>query len=311
MIILLEIMDNTYHDKMRVLVFGANGLLGQKLLAEMNSSYQIIAVGKGGKTYKNSKNIDYHEGDITDSGRVNEIIRSTNPGVIVNAAAYTNVDGCEANKEECWKTNVEGVENIVKVSRHIGAKLIHISTDYVFDGKDGPYSEDALPSPESYYGRSKLASENVVNGSTIKFAIIRTNVLYGNAVPARASFVGWVRRELSKGNKIRVVNDQFSNPTLANDLAACILRIIQLEAEGLFNYAGADYLNRFEFAQIIAEKFDYPQELIFPITTEDLGQLANRPKKAGLQTEKARDTLGLKILGIEHGMDIMIAEMNE
>lgn len=303
-------MDSKYHDKMRVLVFGANGLLGQKLLAEMNSSYQIIAVGKGEKTYKNSKNIDYHQGDITDSGRVNEIIRSTNPGVIVNAAAYTNVDGCEANKEECWKTNVEGVENIVKVARHLNAKLIHISTDYVFDGENGPYPEDALPSPTNYYGRAKLASENIINGSSIKYAIIRTNVLYGNALPARASFVSWVQKELSQGNKIRVVSDQFSNPTLANDLAACILRIIQLDAEGLFNYAGADYINRFEFAQIIAEKFDYPQELIFPINTEDLGQLARRPKKAGLRTDKARDTLGLKILGIEHGMDVMISEMN-
>ena len=175
---------------------------------------------------------------------------------------------------------------------------------------DGPYPEDAIPSPNNYYGRAKLASENVVKGSTISNAIIRTNVLYGYAIPARASFVAWVQKELSLGNKIRVVNDQFSNPTLANDLAACILRIIQLDAEGLFNYAGADYLNRFEFAQIIAEKFDYPQELIFPIKTEDLGQLANRPRKAGLQTEKARDTLGLKILGIEHGIDVMISEAN-
>ena len=104
------------------------------------------------------------------------------------------------------------------------------------------------------------------------------------------------------------MNDQFNNPTYANDLAACILRIIQLDAEGLYNYAGADYLNRFEFAQKIAEKFGYSPNLIFPIKTKDLGQLAKRPKNGGLKTEKARDSLGLKILGINHGLEMMLQE---
>jgi len=295
---------------MKVAVFGANGLLGQKLMSEINSSYKIIAFGRNKRSSIFSNEIDYHQLDITDSAEVYEMIKRETPGVIVNAAAYTNVDGCEKNKEECWKVNVEGVENLAKASRKIKAKLIHISSDYVFDGTGGPYSEEDKPAPTTYYGKAKLASENIIIGSKAKYAIIRTNVLYGHAYPAKASFVRWVIDELSNGNKIRVVNDQYNNPTLANDLAACILRIIQLDAEGMFNYAGSDYLSRFEFAQKIAEKFNYPTELIFPISTEELGQLADRPKKGGLRTEKARDTLGLKILGIDHGLEVMKQEMN-
>ncbi len=295
---------------MKVAVFGANGLLGQKLMSEINSSYKIIAFGRDKRSNIFSNEIDYLQLDITDSGEVNETIKREIPGVIVNAAAYTNVDGCEENKEECWKVNVEGVETLAKASRKINAKLIHISSDYVFDGTGGPYSEEDKPAPTTYYGKAKLASENIIIGSKAKYAIIRTNVLYGHAYPAKASFVRWVIDELSNGNKIRVVDDQYNNPTLANDLAACILRVIQLDAEGMFNYAGSDYLSRFEFAQKIAEKFKYSTELIFPISTEELGQLADRPKKGGLRTEKARDTLGLKILGVDHGLEVMKQEMN-
>ena len=295
---------------MKVAVFGANGLLGQKLMSEINSSYKIIAFGRDKRLSISSNEIDYHQLDITDSADVNEMIKREKPGVIVNAAAYTNVDGCEENKEECWKVNVESVENLAKASRKINTKLIHISSDYVFDGIGGPYSEEDKPAPTTYYGKAKLASENMIIGSKAKYAIIRTNVLYGYAYPAKASFVRWVIDELSNGNKIRVVNDQYNNPTLANDLAACILRIIQLDAEGMFNYAGSDYLSRFEFAQKISDKFNYSTELIFPTSTEELGQLADRPKKGGLRTEKARDTLGLKILGIDHGLEVMKQEMN-
>ena len=296
---------------MKVMVFGANGLVGQKLIKEMNSSYEIIAVGNGIKTFICEQKIEYHQADITDSAKVNELLRKIHPGVVVNAAAYTDVDGCEANKEKCWKVNVEGVENIARVARLINTKLIHISTDYVFDGKNGPYSEEYKPSPTTYYGKAKLASENVVVGSKVRYAIIRTNVVYGKAYPAKASFVRWVSDELSAGRQINVVNDQFNNPTFANDLAACILRIIQLDAEGLYNYAGADYVNRFEFAEKIAEKFGYSTKLIFPVKTKDLGQLARRPLNGGLKTEKARDGLGLKILGIDHGLEMMSQEIGK
>ena len=301
-------MMRDIENNMKVMVLGANGLVGQKLIKEMNSSYEIIAVSKGAKTFNGEQMVEYHRADITDSARINELLRKIQPGVVVNAAAYTDVDGCEANKEKCWRVNVEGVENITRVARLINSKLIHISTDYVFDGKNGPYSEEHQPSPTTYYGKAKLASENVVIGSKVRYAIIRTNVVYGKAYPAKASFVRWVTDELSAGRKINVVNDQFNNPTFANDLAICILRIIQLDAEGLYNYAGADYVSRFKFAQMIAEKFGYSPNLVYPINTKDLGQIAKRPKNGGLRTEKARDRLGLKILGIDHGLEMMSQE---
>ncbi|MCB0748315.1 MAG: SDR family oxidoreductase, partial [Ignavibacteriae bacterium] len=209
-------------------------------------------------------------------------------------AAYTNVDKCESEKELAWNINVNGVEYLAKYSVPSNAHLIHISTDYVFDGLAGPYSENDLPNPISYYGRSKLAGENVIKKFDIKSTILRTNVLFGPTKFGRPDFVKWVFNSLSENKNIRIVTDQINNPTYIEDLAQAIITICDSEKTGLFNIGGAELLNRFEFTKEIAEYFNLDFNLVEPIITADLNQPAPRPLNSGLINLKAETELNYK-----------------
>ena len=246
---------------------------------------------------------------FTNRREIREVCLNIRPTVIVNTAAYTNVDGCEHDKQEAWVVNVKGVENLVQMSRLVDAHLIHFSTDYIFDGTKGPYTEEDKPNPLGYYGKTKLASENVCKGGNIHYTIIRTNVLYGATSPHHQDFVSWLLAKLEKGEKVKVVNDQYSNPTLVDDLGIAVERIIKRKRYGIYNIAGADWLNRWEFARRIAEYFGYSRELIEPITTEELAQSAPRPKYGGLVTLKAETDLRMKMSSIENGLSMIKQRM--
>ena len=178
---------------------------------------------------------------------------------------------------------------------------MHLSTDYVFDGENGPYAETDTPAPINYYGKSKLAGENAIVTAGIDHAILRTNVVYGPP-SARPDFVQWVIKALDAEKPITVVTDQFSNPTYVEDLAMAIIRVIERRKIGVYHVAGSDYLSRYEFARRIATFFRTNPDLIKPITTDELGQAAKRPLRAGLVTLKAETSLGLRFRGIESGL---------
>jgi dTDP-4-dehydrorhamnose reductase len=243
--------------------------------------------------------------DFTNRTAVKEICLQEKPNVIINTAAYTNVDGCETHKQDCWRVNVQGVENLVYASRVTDAHLIHFSTDYLFDGENGPYPEDAKPNPIGYYGKSKLASENVCQSSTTPSTVIRTNVLYGATVDRKPNFVTWVLDKLLSTEPFMVVDDQFSNPTIIDDLGWAVLRIIEKQATGIYNVAGADWCSRYDFAQKIAEVFKLNPANMKKVATADLGQKAPRPMKGGLVTLKAQTDLGIRLAGIEDGLFTM------
>jgi dTDP-4-dehydrorhamnose reductase len=196
------------------------------------------------------------------------------------------------------------VEHIVQAAKLTGSKLIHVSTDYVFDGKTGPYSEVDRPNPMSYYGRTKLASENVITTSGIPHAIVRTMVLYGIGYGVKLNFALWLVRELSQENPVRVVDDQICNPTLADDLAYAILKIIELNRTGLYHVSGSDLMSRYEFAMMLARAFRYNRRLITPVKTVMLKQPAARPLRSGFVTLKAQVDLGIKPSGVEQGIMI-------
>ncbi len=242
---------------------------------------------------------------FTNRREIREVCLNIRPTVIVNTAAYTNVDKCEQDKQEAWVVNVKGVENLVQMSRLVDAHLIHFSTDYIFDGAKGPYTEEDKPHPLGYYGKTKLASENVCKGGNIPFTIIRTNVLYGSISVRHQDFVTWLLTKLEKEEKVKVVNDQYSNPTLVDDLGIAVERIIKRKRYGIYNIAGADWLNRWEFARRIADYFGFNKELIEAITTEQLAQSAPRPKHGGLVTLKAETDLRMKMSGIENGLSMI------
>ena len=280
--------------KKRVLVVGSNGLLGQKLaeLLIRGTDYQIMLASQAAAPVRALASVEYTQLDITSKKDVKRVVFSFEPDVIINAAAMTNVDACEKERELAWKINVGGVEHLVEASRKNDARIVHVSSDYVFDGKAGPYHEDSRPEPISYYGKSKLASENVLRVSGIPYVIVRTIVLYGFAPGVKLNFVLWLVRNLEKNSPVRIVDDQFSNPTLADDLAYGIVKAIDLNKTGLYNIAGRDILSRLEFAKKVAKTFELDAGLIIPIRTSELEQPAARPLRSGLITLKAEVELG-------------------
>ena len=268
--------------KTRILVIGSNGMLGQRLSEFFMDSDKFELMCTSFEDSSFIEGLNYKQLDITQKNKVREVILDFFPDYIINAAAFTNVDKSETEKENAWKINVNGVENISLYSWTVDAHLIHISSDYIFDGQNGPYTETAKPCPLGYYGRTKLASENSVKVSGVRYTIIRTNVLYGPAKYGRPDFVKWVVDSLRSGKKINIVTDQINNPTYIDDLAGAINKIIEFKKEGIFNIAGK-----------------------VPIITEELKQAAPRPLKSGLVTLKAETELNYKPRSIEETLILM------
>lgn len=289
---------------MKVLITGAHGLLGQKVLQMFSKEkkFEILATAKQEKTFLECENFKYKKLDITKKEDVEKIISNFKPDVVINTAAYTNVDGCEVNKELAWNVNVEGVRNIVSALKNTNSIIIHISTDYIFDGKAGPYTENDKPNPINFYGRTKLESESVIKSSGVRFLIFRTNVLYGNGKNVKKNFALWLYEMLSAGKKVRIVTDQIGNPTFVDDLAFAILKAVELGREGVYNLGGSDFVSRFDFALIFAEIFGFDKSLIQPVETSELKQTAPRPLRSGLVILKAQKELMFKPRGVKDGI---------
>ena len=287
---------------MNITVIGAGsttaGSLIPMLLEETDAQLHLIS--SRGLEVEHERVVK-DEVDITDRKALKDLMMKHRPDAIVNTAAMTNVDACELEKKLAWTLNVGVVEHLIRIARAADAHLVHMSTDYVFDGEDGPYTEEDTPHPVNYYGKSKLAGENVLATSGIDHTIIRTNVVYGSS-PARKDFVRWVIENLDAQKPIKVVNDQFGNPTFVDDLSEAIIKVIQRRRTGLYHVAGADYLSRYDFAKRIMKFFRGDGGLVEPVTTEDLGQTARRPLKAGLVTLKAESDLRMRFRGIESGL---------
>jgi dTDP-4-dehydrorhamnose reductase len=295
----------------RVLVVGSNGLLGQKvaeqLLRGFNYHLTLTSVEPG--PVREIAAAPYMQADITNRKSVKDLVASVNPDVIINCAAMTNVDACETEREIAWKINVGGVEHLIEAARKKPATVIHVSSDYVFDGKTGPYSEDDRPEPLSYYGKSKLASENALRTSGIPYFVARTMVLYGYAEGVKANFALWLLNSLREGQTVRIVDDQIGNPTLVDDLAFGLIRAMEMKRTGIYNIAGKDIMSRFDFAVALAKAFGLDPTLIQPIKTSLLNQPAARPLTSGLITLKAEVDLGLKFSGVEQGLATLKSQL--
>ena len=270
----------------RILITGAFGQLGTSL-RNILSDQSILAAGRMiPMKEKNGCALL----DITELNQVRETITLFQPDVIVHLAAMTDVDGCERDPELAFDVNVRGTENLLD---NFSGRFIYISTDYVFDGTDGPYGEDDETNPISVYGQTKLAADKWLTNNHPKVTIFRANVVYGYTKRTKASFVKWVVDSLSDGKPIHVVDDQWNNPTWTESIATVIKVLIEKEALGLYHYGDKEYMNRYEFAHLIAKVFDLDASLISPISTADLKQPAPRPLKSGLKTEKIESALGI------------------
>lgn len=296
--------------KRKVMICGANGLLGQNLVQAFEDEYELITVGSRPAPLVRRPNARYYQCDLTDHRGVMDLVRNTIPNLIINAAAFTDVDGSETQRERCWQVNATAVDYLAQAARRIDARIIHVSTDYVFDGSSGPYREDDPPNPLGYYGKAKLAGENAVISSGSDYAIARTMVLYGSGVKIRPNFVTWLINQLRERKPVRIVNDQFGNPTLASELAAALRELGESNETGIFHLSGSEIIDRYRFALKAAEVFELESELITPVTTAELEQQAPRPMNAGFDVSKAKRQLRIELSDAIGGLKKFQSEMS-
>lgn len=294
----------------KIFITGSNGLLGQTIVSlfTRESNFELIQSSIEEKPF-----IDYGHKyvplDVVNKDEVKKIIGFYDPDVIINCAAFTDVDKCETERELCWKLNVDAVKNLIIAARQNEAKLIHYSTDYIFDGKAGPYSEDSTPNPLSFYGRSKLASENAVVLSGIDYAVIRTMVLYGIGNNVKPNFALWLVNKLKSNEAVNIVDDQIGNATMVDDLAWGTLKVVEKGCSGIYNIAGSDILSRFDFALKVCEVFKFNKSLVSPMKTSSLKQPAPRPLKSGLIVLKAESELGFKPMDAIEGLRLLKVQL--
>jgi dTDP-4-dehydrorhamnose reductase len=255
------------------------------------------------------REITYFPMDITKKDEVKENVRKYAPDIIINTAAYTNVDGCETERELSWKVNVDAVKHLIIASRINSSKIVHISTDYVFDGKTGGYDENSKPNPISYYGKGKLASENALITSGVEHTIVRPMIIYGTGVGLRLNFALWLIDKLSKNEPVTIVDDQYGQPTIVDDIALALLRIVDRHKTGIYHISGSEYINRFDFSVKLAEVFGYDKKLVLPIKTSDLNQAAPRPMNSSFILLKAETELGIKPLNVTEGLYFLKSQL--
>ena len=280
---------------MKILVTGSNGLLGQKLLHKLrqDSSVELFATSKGENRVSEQNGYTYFELDITDQKQVAELIANKKPDVVINTAAMTNVDLCEDEKQACDALNVDAVRYLADACAKIDAHLIQISTDFIFDGEDGPYTEEDKPNPLSYYGLSKLRSEKLLQEHAVKWTILRTIIVFGVGERlSKGNIVLWAKGALAKGDPLNIIDDQFRAPTLAEDLADICILAAKKKAFGIFNASGKDIMSIYEIVERIAKHYGNSTDNLNKISTATLKQKAGRPPKTGFILDKSINELG-------------------
>ena len=297
-----------------VLVTGSNGLLGQKITAAILSGKQfnLVATSKGENRFKIKQGYAYAEMDILDPANVREVLERYRPDAIIHTAALTNVDKCEMEKELAYALNVEAVKTLITICEEYDIQLVHLSTDFIFDGLNGPYLESDVPNPLSYYGKTKLEAEELMKNASCKWAVLRTIIVYGIiSDESRSNIVLWAKGALEKGTPIRVVNDQWRMPTLAEDLADACLLVVQKDANGVFNISGRDMMSISELVFKVADFWNLNKELITEISAASLNQPAARPVKTGFILDKAIHELGYAPRSFEQGLALLDEQLKE
>jgi dTDP-4-dehydrorhamnose reductase len=292
---------------MKVFVTGANGLLGQHLIRQLvnEGKFTIHASGKGPSrlAYGQGNGVTYHQLDITDFKKSQALVEKISPHIIIHAAAITQPNECAADKTTCWKTNVGATRTLLKAAQKAKSYFIYVSTDFVFDGLEGPYDERATPNPINDYGESKLLAEEMVEMSGLHWAIVRTVLVYGGKVPGgRPNFIQWVKEKLTAGETIKVVDDQLRTPTYVEDLAKGIILVLLKHAKGVYHISGREMCSPYQLAVLVANTLGIDSSLIEKVTAETFKEPARRPLKTGFIITKAVKELGYVPVKLEDGV---------
>jgi len=286
---------------MKILVVGASGFIGGAV-ARLFKSHGYSVIG----TYLHDSLADEKlmRMDISNRFQTFKIIQEFSPDIVIHAAAMTNVDLCEVERDLCFSVNVLGTQNVVDATKTIAAKLIFFSTDYIFDGRSGPYSEDDAPNPINFYGACKLEAENRIQKGLQDFIIARTTVVYGWERQGK-NFVMSTIAKLKRGKMMKVAADQIGTPTYVSNIAEALLDLVCKEKAGVFNVVGLELMDRYTFARLTAEIFDLPKELLIPTPTAELGQTAARPLNGGMKIDKLRSVSRVRMLTPSEGLRVM------
>jgi dTDP-4-dehydrorhamnose reductase len=292
---------------LKLLITGASGLYGSKLAQIATTrSYEVYS-GYNRDQPAYGASIQF---DISDKNRVVDVFKKVEPDVLVHAAALTDVDNCERNKDLAWKINVEGTQNVVEAIKGNNVFLVYISTDYVFNGKTGLYKESDAPDPINYYGFTKLKAEKIVENVADEYCVARTSVVYGSTPAAgKVNFALWLLNKLKRNEKTRIITDQWNSPTLNTNLAEMTLEIIEHKLTGIFHLSGATRINRYDFAKQIAISFNLDSNLINPAKSAEFSWAAKRPKDSSLDIAKAQRSLKNKPLQINSALEKMRDEL--
>ncbi len=284
----------------KLLVIGSSGLLGNKILELGKGRYQLY----GTYIEQGQEGENLYELDVRNKNEVSKLFDTIKPDVVIDTHAITNLDYCETHKDETWAVNVEGARNVAEESKKLGAKYVFLSSDNVFDGAKGRYTEEDAPNPLNYYAKTKLECEKMLQAMGVDHIIARTAVLYGIGGATKPSFATWLINKLKGKEKVNIVTDQWSNPTLTDSLTEFMLKLCEKDAHGTFHVTGKEFISRYDFSKKIAERFGLDQSLINPITTPELKQVALRPLKVNMITDKVERTAGIKALTVDEGLAI-------
>lgn len=297
-----------------ILVTGSNGLLGQKIIYALlgKSDIRCISTSKGANRMLLKDGYTYESLDISDKQEVANVFAKYKPDAVINTAALTNVDACELRKEEAWKLNVEAVENLIEACKQYNTHLVHLSTDFVFDGENGPYIETDIPNPQSYYATTKYEAEKRIQQSSLSWSILRTIIIYGVVDDnSRSNVVLWTINSLREKKTINVINDQYRSPTLAEDLADACIQAALRKAKGIFHVSGRETMCILDMVRIVADYFHLDQQYINPISSASLNQPAKRPPVTGFIIQKSEKELDFRPVSFLEGLGIVKRQLME
>jgi dTDP-4-dehydrorhamnose reductase len=286
---------------MRFLVTGSNGLIGSRVCALLEQrGHEVVGVGRGPRRAGGA--YGYVTCELTREQEVSEVIERAAPEVLIHCASMTEVDACEREPEQAYAANVTAAAAVARGARRLGAHLVHVSTDYVFDGEQGPYDERALPNPRGVYAVTKHMGEQAARTFVPGCTIARTAVVYGWPAAGRNNFGSWLVGALSQGQQVRLFEDQRISPSLADSVAEMLAELGERKLGGVWNTCGAEVVDRLGFGQALCEVFGFDARLLVPVRMADLELPAPRPLHSGLKVDKARAHLRSQPLGLHEAL---------
>ncbi len=304
-------MAHDWAPEMRAIVFGANGLVGRRVVNALSmQGHEVVAIARGERRFAALPSVAFHSVDLSQRPQIETIVHQTKPDVIVNCAAMTDVDGCERDPRAAYSANVEGVANLCRSAKSASAHLVHISTDYVFDGDRGPYNVDAIPNPRGVYALTKHMGEQTVRAlcEANCWAIARTAVVYGWPAAGQKNFGSWLVDSLSKGQSVKLFVDQHVSPSHAQNVADMVSEIAITKHSGIWHTCGSEIVDRVTFGRALCERFGFDAALIQPSHMRDVKLLSPRPAHSGLVVDKTRQTLKNQPLSLIESIDRFYSE---